>query len=270
MILVTGSEGFIGSRLVNKLEADDYEVKRVDTTLGDVFRSMRNANWDSIKRIYHLGAITDTTLTNLSIIDEHNIKFTTELMTHACDHKIPVHYASSASVYGNYGDGIINPLNLYALSKAIVDRWVLDRIKTADDYHQIVGFRFFNVYDEFENKPENTRSIVSNMLHTARYTPNPIQVFEGSKSIERDFVHVDDVVELMTKRYTPGIYEVGTGKSINIYDLAQRISKKFNSPVVEVPFPTKLLGKYQYATRASTPIKHAYKSLETWIDELDV
>ena len=48
----------------------------------------------------------------------------------AAKYNIPVKYASSASVYGNE-QGIINPLNYYALSKVTVDYWVQDNI---DDF----------------------------------------------------------------------------------------------------------------------------------------
>ena len=56
-----------------------------------------------------------------------NIEFSEWLFEKAAKYEIPVKYASSASVYGNE-QGIINPLNYYALSKVTTDYWVQDNM----------------------------------------------------------------------------------------------------------------------------------------------
>ena len=74
MIVVTGGEGFIGKNLVAELQ------KR--GAIGVVVLDTRNESLDSIYRwlldhgseidcIYHLGAITDTTVMDINLFDEY-------------------------------------------------------------------------------------------------------------------------------------------------------------------------------------------------------
>ena len=54
-------------------------------------------------------------------------------------------------------EGIINPLNYYALSKITVDYWVQDHL---NEFKSIQGFRYFNVYGEGEeNKGDQASPI---------------------------------------------------------------------------------------------------------------
>ena len=71
--------------------------------------------------------MSSTTNTNLKQIFTFNIEFSEWLFNKAAKYEIPVKYASSASVYGNE-QGIINPLNYYALSKVTTDYWVQDNM----------------------------------------------------------------------------------------------------------------------------------------------
>ena len=84
-------------------------------------------NWKEVECIIHQGAMSSTTNTNLKQIFTFNIEFSEWLFEQAAKYEIPVKYASSASVYGNE-QGIINPLNYYALSKVTTDYWVQDNM----------------------------------------------------------------------------------------------------------------------------------------------
>jgi len=122
MILVTGYKGFIGKSLVKRLTNEDL-------FLVDIHNYTQEIPWDKITKIYHLGAISSTTETDIHKIYTLNIEYSISLFSKAVEKNIPVVYASSASVYGNIFGGIINPLNYYSLSKATVDYWVKDNIE---------------------------------------------------------------------------------------------------------------------------------------------
>ena len=123
MYILTGADGFIGKHFKSSLDV----VVEVDLenclTFLDNFKS-----WDKIDMSIHQCALSSSTNTILEMVYKYNIDFSIKLFEKAIEYGIPVKYASSASVYGNQ-QGIINPLNYYALSKATVDYWVLDNIE---------------------------------------------------------------------------------------------------------------------------------------------
>ena len=130
MIIVTGARGFIGKNLVDRLKAKGKEIVPIDIASKDYVFShfYHDFKYGLIEHVYHMGAISSTTETNLDLIYENNIKYSIQLLEQCVECKVPVSYASSASVYGNAGDGLLNPLNYYAMSKATVDLWVQDNM----------------------------------------------------------------------------------------------------------------------------------------------
>ena len=79
--------------------------------------------------------------------------------------------------------------------------------------------------------------------------------FEGSAEFRRDFVFVDDVVDMNLFFYEntgkSGIFNAGTGKAESFLDLAQEVSRQYEgSEISMVPFPDELRGKYQSFTCA--------------------
>ena len=118
MIILTGNEGFIGKKFLEKLTGKD--VIKVEKRNSWHFRSF--TEWNKVELILHQGAISDTTCTNLKAINHFNVEFSQWIFEQAIKYKIPVKYASSASVYGHLNkENLINPLNYYAISKVIMD-----------------------------------------------------------------------------------------------------------------------------------------------------
>ena len=124
MIILTGNSGFIGKSFEKKLDPENlYRVEQE----GAFSFLEQYENWDKVDLIIHQGAISSTVETDLNKIHKYNVDFSIKLFEKAIEYKIPVKYASSASVYGNQKSSI-NPLNYYALSKVTVDYWVQDHI----------------------------------------------------------------------------------------------------------------------------------------------
>jgi ADP-L-glycero-D-manno-heptose 6-epimerase len=263
MILVTGSKGFIGRNLIKRLESQDYEVMGIDFIgCSNVFDAIMYAPWDRIKRVYHLGAETDTTCENTERLIDLNVRFTLTLFEYALANKVPVHYASSAAVYGNSKDYSYNPLNQYAMSKL----WVDMHVKKLNN-NLLRGFRFYNVYGLYENKSLRS-SIVWKFIEQA-WNEKEVKVFEGSENIFRDFICIDDALDQFTRKdLNGGIYDVGTGTPTNVLDIAVAVCNLTGVGMNVVPFPDHLINKYQYYTRA--PLngwKAGYKTVNQWLEE---
>jgi len=263
MILVTGAKGFIGKNLIKHIQ-EKHPDEFVATT--DI-ESYNHYRWISdpklVKHVYHLGAISSTTETNLDRIYMYNISASIDLFEWCIQHKIPVSYASSASVYGNL-PGHINPLNYYAVSKATVDMWVKDNMKR---FALVRGYRFFNVYGDGENRKGSQASPVYQFIEQAKKT-GEIITFEKEGDGRRDFICVDDVCRvLLEDNRQSGIYDLGTSKTYTFSQVADIVAEKYNAKVRVVPFPEHLKGKYQFYTCADVPLANAI-TIEQYLDRI--
>ena len=240
MKLITGCHGFIGKRFVEKhkqfIGIEDHNA----WPMLEFFK-----HWDDIDEIIHMGAISSTTCTDEDALTSFNVDFSIKLFEIAIEYGIPVKYASSASVYGNKNDGSMDPLNLYAKSKVAVDLWVSENI---DRFDLIQGFRFFNVYGPGEEHKGNQRSPVSKFTEQA-VENGVIEIFEGSENCFRDFVYVDDIIDIVDNNgVESGIYDLGSGRVYSFKEVAEIIAKKYGAEIKEIPFPEHLKDKYQYNT----------------------
>ena len=108
MIVVTGGDGFIGQNLVNELtRRGAIGVISLDTkneTLDSIFSWLIN-HAKEIDCIYHLGAITDTTVMDRNLFDEYNVAASIFIWNLCAEYKIPLVYASSAATYGDGKEG---------------------------------------------------------------------------------------------------------------------------------------------------------------------
>jgi ADP-L-glycero-D-manno-heptose 6-epimerase len=252
MIVLTGHAGFIGQNFLKKLEDKDVILIEKD----DAYRFLRDFDeWDKVELILHQGAISSTTEKNIRTIYHNNVAFTLFLLEYAMEYQIPFKYASSASVYGNT-QGQINPLNQYAISKLQVDYCVLDNL---NKFPLIQGFRYFNVYGNGEDHKGDQASPISKFTKQIRET-GELSLFEGSDKFLRDFVCVDDVVDIVLNNDAPsGIYDIGTANPISFQEVAELVTKKENGKINTIPFPDHLVGKYQSYTCADMNWLSNYK-----------
>lgn len=242
MIILTGANGFIGknfkSKLENVVELDAHNCWEFLDTFD---------KWDEVSLILHQGAISTTIERDINKIHKWNVDYTLRLFDYAVRYQIPVKYASSASVYGTMDGTIVNPLNYYAISKLQIDYWVQDNIKA---FKSIQGFRYFNVYGDGEDDKGDQASPVSKFSKQIKET-GKLQLFDGSDGIFRDFICVDDVVNIVlynTKE--SGIYDLGTSDPVTFKYIADCVIEKYGGEIETIPFPEHLIGKYQNFTCA--------------------
>ena len=221
MIILTGYEGFIGKAFEKKLDPEN--LYRVGQSGADLFLEQYE-DWDKVELILHQGAISSTVETDLNKIHKYNVDFSIKLFEKAIEHQIPVKYASSASVYGTSSNYEMNPLNYYAISKLQVDYWVLDNI---DKFKSIQGFRYFNVYGDGEEKKGDQASPVSKFTKQL-FESGKLKLFKGSTNYFRDFICVDDIVNIVLDNDKPsGIYDLGTSDPVSFEQVAEWVSAKY-------------------------------------------
>lgn len=284
MIIVTGGAGFIGSNLVRRLNAagrDDIMVvddladgrkfsNLVDCRIADYvdraqFRARiaaRSADLPAIEIIFHQGACADTTEWDGRYMMDNNYAYSRELLEYCIAAGARLVYASSAAVYGTgrvFVEASVNerPVNVYGYSKKLFDdvvRLHLPRVRT-----QVAGLRYFNVYGPGEAHKGAMASVAFH-LHRQLHDGGVGRLFRGSGGFgdgeqRRDFVHVDDVVDvnmwLLDNAHVSGIFNVGTGRSASFNDVATSLIAARGAGRVEyVDMPESLQGSYQHFTEA--------------------
>ena len=250
-ILVTGYKGFIGSHVYNALVEDGHHVDGYDWDESHgCLPYVRGYNW-----IVHLGAISSTTEKNISKVFLQNYDFTMKLYNECCAYGVNLQYASSASVYGDLKSwdesGDVRPLNPYAWSKYMFDR----HVTLIDICTNIVcqGFRYFNVYGSNEEHKGEQASVFTKFGNQAAKN-GKIKLFEDSDKYKRDFVCVDDIVQVhrqMLRSTSSGVFNVGTGTAVSFQKVADLCSKKLGVPIDYIPMPDNLKGQYQQYTKAN-------------------
>ena len=246
-LLITGSKGFIGKNMIQHFESLGHDIVKRDTPFD------WGLDWDGIDYCIHLGAISSTTETNADLLYEKNYQFSVKLFERCAEHNIPVQYASSASVYGlgetseDFKEGAKkSPMNGYAWSKYYLDR----HVNTIMHKQQIQGFRYFNVYGNYENHKGNQASPVTKFKKQ-----KTISLFEDSHLYYRDFICVDDICEIherMMKQKKSGIYNIGTGRTVSFETIALAIADKYEKEVRYIKMPDNLKSQYQKYTCANT------------------
>ena len=258
MIILTGSKGFIGKKFLEKLSGKNViEVEKNDAQ--DFCQNF--TEWNKVKLIIHQGAISSTTCTDIELLINTNVAFTEWIFKQAIKYKIPVKYASSASVYGNTSD-TINPLNYYAITKVITDYWVQDNM---DRFELVQGFRYFNVYGDGEDHKGDQASPIHKFAKQIKET-GKLKLFEESENFWRDFVCVDDVVDIVLNNDKPsGIYDLGTSNPITFQEVGELVAEKYNGTIEYIPFPEHLEGKYQDYTCAKKEWDYKFTTVKEYL-----
>lgn len=278
MIIVTGGAGFIGSNLIQGLNSMGITQIVVVDDLSDG-RKHLNLNrlkiadyidkndflgqlghFKNVQTIFHQGACSDTLESDGAYMMRNNFTFSKELLQFSLKNQIDFLYASSASVYGNGTNGFGEstdceyPLNIYAYSKFLFDQYVREILQAdKSPSSQIVGLRYFNVYGYQENHKDKMASVAFHLMNQLK-NREQLKLFEGSESFMRDFIFVEDVVDVnlfFFKNKLSGIYNCGSGTSRSFLDVALILRGLDPSAVLEtIPFPPVLRDKYQTFTEA--------------------
>jgi len=238
-ILITGHRGFIGQNMMDALPGS------VGHEWGD-----GEPNLDGIDRVIHLGAISSTACRDWDALLRQNVISSVRLIT-ACEERgIPIQIASSAAVYGPDNTTFVEtdkpqPLNPYALSKFIVEKYV--------ERHNwgipVQLFRYFNVYGPHEDHKDQPSP--HSLFRRQAAADGVIRVFEGSEGFFRDFVPVERLIEVHKRFFdldVCGVYNLGTGNVQSFMDVATSVAIETNAEIVTVPMPE--ISGYQRYTRA--------------------
>ena len=300
-VVVTGAAGFIGSNLIAGLNArglDDI-IAVDDLSQGDKFRNLVDlkiadyvdvddfypnfdeGHYGQVEAVFHEGACSDTMEQDGKYMMDNNYTLTCELFQACQQQGTRLLYASSAATYGGSDTfkeepQFEGPLNVYGYSKLLFDQRMRRELGAQLEraQHQVVGFRYFNVYGQREQHKGRMASVAFHQFNQFK-AEGKVKLFGeyggyAAGQQMRDFVYIDDVVAVNLWFYDhpqqSGIFNLGSGKAQPFNDVAHAVVNTLRGlnkqppltleecakqGLIEyIPFPDALRGKYQCYTQA--------------------
>lgn len=257
--LVTGCAGFVGSHLTEALLNHGHPVIGVDDlTIGHDHNmatfaqrpgfTFRQAcvtepeliagllrDHPGLDHVFHLAAVVSVPKSFENPGRTMAVNFDATAALHAQSRVLGLSsfvFAGSAAEYGDderlplaegHADDDTRQLSPYGRSKFLASRLI-----ETSGYG--VSLRCFNIYGARQS-PDNPYSGVISKF-AGRVMAGRPPIIQGDGGQTRDFVHVDDVLDVYLsmaglhrrlRRPEPGIYNVGTGKGIAVLDLAREV-----------------------------------------------
>lgn len=257
IILVTGSCGFIGSHVCEKLlnNYPNYKIYGIDNLNNFIYSTEQKienknilckySNYNHIENdimngnyiidikpniIIHLADYgnVDKSLTQPNDYINNNVNVTTKLLYEiSFFKKMPLFiYGSCSCVYGknrkvpfNENDTLNNIISLYGLSKKMCE----DTVELYYKMYRIkaIGLRFFSVYG-----PRMRPDMAIHKFLTSLIENKPIKM-HGDGSTLRDYTYIDDVVKgiinslhfVNCKNGLHTIYNIGSSNPLKLIDL---------------------------------------------------
>jgi len=256
-VLVTGTAGFIGSNLVDKLLEHEHEVVGIDNFNDYYDPNIKEKNLsDSTKnkslKLYRLDILSFEKLKavfskekphkvihlaaragvrpsreNPELYTQVNVLGTVNLLKLSADFKIKQFiFGSSSSVYGNSSslpfsedDPCEMIISPYGASKRAAEFWVESFYRTYG--LKSVILRFFTVYG-----PRGRVDMAPSLFTKAVVERRPIEQF-GDGSSSRDYTYIDDVVDGILKVVKGNldfeIINLGNNHPVKLYELIKII-----------------------------------------------
>ena len=260
-VLVTGSKGFIGSNLVQRLKHLGYYVQEWTQDVRTI-NSLSEPN----ETVFHLAAITSQKRFKSEPYRcfDVNVQGTLAVLEYCKSVGSKCVYASTSGVYAENKSIQVNeenetsPESNYAISKWIGEE--LCQIEGDQGNVTSVILRLFNVYGPRQKQPFII-PYITDSLH------NGTNIMIETPNAVRDFVHVSDVVDSFVKADNSNpsgcqIYNVGSGIPTTILDLArlcEKISGRSGNISTTAQSTTEQSGVYADTSKAQINLGWRHK-----------
>ena len=290
-IFLTGSEGFLGSHLLELLVKKNYKIKalvqynsfnnigwlksidpKILKEVEIIFGDIRDKEFleNSIKncsKIIHLAALIGIPYSYnaaRSYVDT-NINGTLNLLEAAKKRGIEKFiHTSTSEVYGSARfvpmteDHPINPQSPYAATKSAADKIAMSYFYSFN--MPITILRPFNIF----GPRQSTRAVIPTIINQVRYSNSTILL--GSKTTTRDFTFVTDMAlafekALIVKKINGELINIGSNFEVSIEDIVKIVNKFFDKDLKIKLDPQRLRPKKSEVTRLFSSNSKAKKIL---------
>ncbi len=263
--VVTGSSGFIGSALTQKLLDQGWEVLGIDSHSDFYSISLKEFRLRQLEKygrfnfikmdvsdkteltkllsnekpevVFHLAAQAGVRIPTNQIekyVLSNLVGFSTVLQVCVTQGVPNLLFASSSSVYGDQAkipytesETRLKPNSFYGATKLANE--ILAQTLATNSKTRIRGMRFFTVYGPMGRPDMAYFRIISSLLNNTKFE------LYGDGTIERDFTYIDDCVEMIIKLESElssrevgfsDVVNVGGGHPVSINELIRLATEK--------------------------------------------
>ena len=296
--LVTGGAGFVGSALSIRLIENGHTIYTIDNLSTGYIENIPNSaifiegdcskqetidklNNVKFDAIFHIAGQSSGEISFENPLYDINCNTisTLLLLQYAlktkCNHII---YASTMSVYGDHEKQMVseldetNPKSFYAIGKLASEKYLKVYFETYGVNYTTL--RYFNIYGPGQNMLNMKQGMISIFLKQLLDPNYHTITVKGSLERFRDFVFINDVVEITLKALSNPciqnqIINVGTGVKTNIKSVLNTLmaSSGINKKIEEIEgTPGDQFGIYADNTKLLNCINHKFLSFDKGIE----
>jgi len=280
-VLITGGAGFIGSHLVEYLQADDEIIVLDDLRSGSLAnlshvncRFLQGSVLDpeilefacrGVEQVYHLAALVSVpeSMAAPEVCVDINVTGTLRVLAAAKQAgAVKVVIASSAAVYGDnprvpkVETMSPEPRSPYAMTKLDGEFYcdLFDRERGLPT----ASLRFFNVFGPRQNPKSAYAAAVPIFIEKA-LRGEPLTIF-GTGHQTRDFVYAKDIVSALAyagrSEGVRGVFNVGYGTSTSVLELAQQVLECVESKSI-IEYRPPRIGDVMHSVASSAKLMEA-------------
>lgn len=272
-VIVTGGTGFIGSNLVDKL-AEKNEVvvidnfhtgdqKNIESLLKNNKVQLKTMDVKNIHQldfkadyVFHMGIYSASPMyRNDPFLVSEVVSGMISVLEYAKKNKSKVVFASTSSIYNG-----IEPPHREDIIPLITDYYTEARIaaeRMSELYSKlenvdVQAIRFFSVYGPHEEAKKNYANLVTQFYWNIINNESPVIYGDGTQ--RRDFIHVNDLVEIILRASQLKGFNVingGTGKNYSLNEMLTMLNKQLGTNV-KPTFIKMPISNYVMETLADT------------------
>lgn len=225
---ITGSNGVLGTILVQKIKKIGYEYSCFEGDIRNINDIQKWINSNDFSSVFHLAAIVPPTEVRNDLLKAFDVNSVgTKKLAEILNQKSPdiwLFYSSTSHVYKSNTkpiteDSEIEPVSEYGLTK------YAGEVLAKKVHRKICIGRIFSMYHKTQKPPFLYPNIIKRLEEEDLNKEFELQGGESS----RDFLNAEDIadiiLELMQKEAI-GIYNIASGKGVKIKDFVQSMTDK--------------------------------------------
>jgi nucleoside-diphosphate-sugar epimerase len=258
-ILVTGATGFLGRPLVAALESRGFAVRKHSSADGDIANC--SLPMEGVSQVFHLAgkSYVPESWQNPKAFYHTNVMGTENVLEHCRQNRAGLTLISSY-VYGQpqrlpiAEDHPVSAANPYAHTKILAEE--IARFYERHFGLALIIVRPFNIFGPGQRPSFLIPSIVRQALD-----PSVEAVRVQDLRPKRDYIYIEDAVDLLVASLRPGIqgvFNLGSGRSSSVAEVAHLVNKAagVHKPVLSADNqrPEEIMDVFADTSRAATEL----------------